>query len=118
MRMYLKATYNAAIRMFRTGDTEEADRLDAENGAILAEIHRRLERGQCDYAFFRRKERISLYTRDTRNGRVRRTNCFLAKSGEWIPTMHHVFRDASEMARDNAEYPHGGYINVCRIKSA
>lgn len=114
MRRYLKATYSAAIRMFRTGETEEADRLDAENSAILAEIHGRLESGQCDYAFFRRKEHIALYTRDTRRG-VRRTNFFRAENGELIPTSHEVFKDASEMARDVTDYPHGGYVNICRV---
>ena len=117
MRYYLKATYSAAMRMFRTGDTKEAERLDAENAAILADVHRQLEIGQCDYAFFRRKGSVELYTRDTQGG-IRRTHFSRAWSGELEPTTHHVFRDAAEMARDVNEYPHGGYINVCRIKSA
>lgn len=117
MRYYLKATYNAAMRMFRTGDTEEAERLDAENAAILADVHAKLESGQCDYAFFRRKNSAELYTRDTKSGRIRRTH-FLRENGELEPMTHHVFRDAAEMAQDVNEYPHGGYMNVCRIKSA
>lgn len=114
----MRATYRASIRMFRTGDTDEAERLDAKNAAILAEIHAKLESGQCDYAFFRRKNGAELYTRDTKSGRIRRTHFSSAWSGELEPTTHHVFRDAAEMARDVNEYPHGGYINVCRIKSA
>ena len=116
MRYYLRATYNAAIRMFRTGDTEEAERLDAENAAILADVYRQLESGQCDYAFYSRKNSAELYTRDTQGG-IRRTH-FLRENGALEPTTHHVFRDAAEMARDVTEYAHGGYINLCRIKSA
>lgn len=117
MRYYLKATYRASIRMFRTGDTDEAERLDAENAAILKDIHEKLKSGQCDYAFYRRKNSAELYTRDTKSGRIRRTH-FLRENGELEPTIHHVFRDAAEMARDVNEYPHGGYISLCRIKSA
>ena len=115
MRRYLKASYLAAIRMFRTGDTEEAERLDAENSAILSEIHAKLESGQADYAFHRRKGVVKLYTRDLQSGRVRRTEFLLSGNGEFVPVTHRVFSDAAEMARDVTEFPHGGFLNVRRI---
>lgn len=116
MRIYLKALYRATIRMFHTGDPEEVERLEAENGAALARVYDGIADGRYDYAYVRQGHMVRLYTRDmAADGRVRKTHFIRMDNGELLPTTHHVFRDAAEMAKD--AYPHGVYVNIHTIRT-
>ena len=115
MRIYLRATYRAALRMFHTGSAEEVKRLEAQNGAVLASVYHDLEDGRYDYAYVRQGKLITLYTRNPTGTHVRRTSFYYAEDGELIPQSHHIFKDAAEMAAVEF-FPHGAYINIFSLK--
>lgn len=66
MRYYIKAEYRASIRMFRTGNTEEIDRLEDYNKGLMLKAYKSLINGSIDYFYQLDKHYIYVYTLSSR----------------------------------------------------
>lgn len=74
MRYYIKAEYRASIKMFRTGNTEEIDRLADYNKGLMLKAYKSLVNGSIDYFYQLDKHYIYVYTLSARQGyEVQRT---------------------------------------------
>ena len=109
MRFYLKATCRAAIKALRDDDCEDFDRAVSENEAVIRSAFDGLMNGQYDYAFIRRNNAVTLYTRSAKTDGVQLT-AFWDRDGELIPLSDGQYRDAESWISDG--YPDGCYLNV------
>ena len=109
MRIYLKGTHRAALRMFRHGDHSDIDRITAENDAAIATVFDGLMDGRYEYAFIRDGENVHLYTKSARIDGVQRTT-FWDRNGEWVPLSDQQYHNVKDWKRDG--YPSRRYMNV------
>ena len=118
MRIWVKATYRAAIALFhkyrRPGTAEKAEAraeaIDAHNNAIAERIYNDITEGRTLYAhqLYNHGFTRQVIHQSSRGEHIQITH--LCKiGGEWTPTSHQDAHSARDIA--NA-LMHGSYINV------
>lgn len=118
MRIWIKATYRAAIALFHkyshpeTAEKAEAraEAIDAHNSAIAERIYNDITEGRTLYAhqLYNRGFTRQVIHQSSRGDYLQITH--LCKiNGEWTPTSHQDAHSARDIAKTMI---HGQYINV------
>ena len=99
MRVYIPATYRAALLMMRrtsADDIRRYDEIEAAHKAIALDLFARIMGGEISEAhqYFRQGRGLILYTRSTRGEFIQETTLHRSADGSWNPISHRDITDA------------------------
>jgi hypothetical protein len=114
MRLYLKAEYRAAIALFRTGGSKQAeDHLQAitdHNSAISSQLYALIKEGGAAYQRHTLGKRLDIYHASTRHDGIQ-VSRFCLINGKWEALSHGDITTPEGIYKNLVK---GRYVNLRR----